>query len=140
VTATAGAGKRRRRCLQFLAGIFVIFGFSSVPQSTLSDLNPGLASGWGHFLEFGLWGWLWYRWRQTTGRTGPTSLPGGLGIAALVAVTDEAYQSLIPGRSSELVDVILDLAGFTAGILVGVALARTPFSGKGSNRLGEGES
>lgn len=135
---TAGEGKRRRRFLQFIAGIFVIFGFSSIPQYTLSDLNPGLASGWGHFLEFGLWGWLWYRWRQVAGGTGPTSGPAGLGIAALVAIADEAYQSLIPGRTTELMDVVLDLAGFSTGILVGVAAGRHRFSGKGSKRPNEG--
>ena len=112
------AGLRRKRGFQFLAGIVVIFAFSSLPQSTLTSWNPGLASAWGHLLEFGLLGWLWARWQQVAGGSGLTSWVGGLGLVLLIAVADEAYQAVVPGRQSDVLDVMVDLLGFGAGALV----------------------
>ena len=49
----------RRRGVHFAAGIVLIFAFSSLPRQAVVRLNPGIASSWGHFLEFGLLGWLY---------------------------------------------------------------------------------
>jgi VanZ family protein len=115
---------RRRRALLFVGWAAVIFAFSSLPRSTVARWNPGVASGWGHFLEYGLLGWLWLRWRRAAGPRGWTGTAGGILLAAAIAAADEAYQSLIPGRVPELRDGLVDLGGFAAGILAGTLVNR----------------
>ncbi len=106
----------RQRGWVFFAWIVFIFAFSSVPATTLSRWNPGVASGWGHFLEYGLLGCLWYWWRRAAGPSGLTGGWQGTLLAATVAAVDEGYQSLVPGRTSQVLDWLVDVLGFTAGV------------------------
>jgi VanZ family protein len=108
-----------------MAWIAVIIAFSSLPRSTLAKWNPGVAHGWGHFFEYGVLGWLWYRWRQAAGPGGWASIPCGILLAISVALLDEAYQGLIPGRVPSWLDAVVDQIGFIAGgVLAGLIAFR----------------
>lgn len=52
--------------------------------------------------------------------TGQTAI--ALTAGALYAVTDELHQSLIPGRSCELRDIIIDSCGVFTGIVISMAV------------------
>ena len=91
----------------------LIFGLSSVP-----DLGTGLGT-WdivlrklAHFGEYAVLGLLLGR---ALGREPLAALAG-----AAYAATDELHQHFVPGRRAAFRDVAID----TAGVLVGVALAR----------------
>lgn len=74
-----------------------------------------------HFAEyFILGGLLWLDWRLL-GR-GPLLLPLGLGLAA--AGADEYLQTLIPGRSGQISDVLLDFSGVAAAVILAQLLWR----------------
>ena len=44
------------------------------------------------------------------------------GIGALYALTDEAHQAFVPGRSCEIRDMLIDSCGVAAGVLIMAAL------------------
>ncbi len=48
---------------------------------------------------------------------------GGLGCCAAVALADEGIQYFVPGRAASFVDVGIDTAGATCGMLLLIALA-----------------
>jgi VanZ family protein len=108
----------------FFGWILVIFTLSSVPQATLSRWNPGIAAAWGHFLEYGLLGVFWYRWRNTGGTLRATVWLAGLALAALIAGLDELYQSFVPGRATEWRDGLVDLVGFLIGAMTTAWISR----------------
>lgn len=67
-----------------------------------------------HFTEYAVLGaLLWLDWRLL-GRDG-LLLPLGAGL--LFAAGDELLQTFIPGRSGELLDVLLDFSGVLAAVL-----------------------
>lgn len=80
-----------------------------------SDLAHTILRKLAHFSEFGLLGilvcWLWNLHRDNL----PVSLPG-FGLA--VACIDETIQYFVPGRASSLIDVWIDTAGFTTGLIL----------------------
>jgi VanZ family protein len=114
----------RRRALLFVAWTAVILAFSSLPRTTLERWNPGVASWAGHFLEYALLGWFWHRWRQVAGTAGWTSAGRGFLLAAGIAVVDELYQSLIPGRVTDILDGLIDLGGFGSGSWIAAVVVR----------------
>jgi len=115
---------RRLRQLLFFAWILVIFALSSVPHTTLSRWNLGIPAAWGHFLEYGLLGVFWYRWRSSAGSIGWTEWLPGVVWAALIAGLDELYQSLVPGRVSEWRDGLVDMVGFLIGAMATAVASR----------------
>lgn len=74
-----------------------------------------------HFTEFFILGGLLRLDWRLLGR-GPAALP--LGLSLLFAAGDELLQTRIPGRSGELRDVLLDLSGAAAAILLCSLLSR----------------
>ena len=72
-----------------------------------------------HFSEFVLLGLLW---GARTAASEKAIGPATLGFGLLAACIDETIQCLVPGRASSLIDVWIDAAGFTTGVLV-LALA-----------------
>ena len=68
-----------------------------------------------HFSEFFLLGaLLWLDWRLLT--RGNVLLP--LGVGLLCSAADEYLQTFIPGRSGELMDVLLDFSGVCCAVLL----------------------
>jgi VanZ family protein len=123
----------RRRALLFMAWTAVVFAFSSLPRATLERWNPGVASWAGHFLEYALLGWFWHRWREVAGAAGWTSAGRGVLLAVGIAVVDELYQSLIPGRVTDVLDGLVDLGGFAGGCWIAALLARRRTARRGAS-------
>jgi len=89
----------------------LIFALSSVP-----DLNSGLG-GWdlvlrklAHATEYGILGALLGR---ATGRS-----QVAVAVGVLYAVSDEVHQLFVPGRRGAPLDVLVDAAGVTLGVLL----------------------
>mgnify|MGYP003939114351 FL=1 len=68
-----------------------------------------------HFLLYLVLGLLTTRALRKNGITGMKPLVLAVIICALYAVTDELHQMFVPGRSSQISDVILDTVGGLAG-------------------------
>ncbi|MBW1903919.1 MAG: VanZ family protein [Deltaproteobacteria bacterium] len=70
-----------------------------------------------HFLEYAVLGWLC---AAASSRTWPSASAWrtaafAVFISALWGLSDEIHQAFVPGRSSEVADVIADLLGSMAG-------------------------
>ncbi len=89
----------------------VTFLFGRVERRTFDTLHF-LARKSAHFIEYGILGLLWFRaWRGV--RQGFTWKWAWLGMAAVLAtaVTDEVHQSVVPSRTGDVRDVLLDFSG-----------------------------
>lgn len=92
-----------------------------------------------HFCEFGLLGVL------TSARaiaSGKTLRPGLTGWGVAAACVDETIQLFVPGRCGSVIDVCIDAAGFSAGMLLtvfGYSLAQTLSKHKQQNVSQKGE-
>lgn len=112
-----------------LLWLAVIFGHSAMPASVSGKESLGLLAWlqeffpWlthdllrklGHFGEFAVLGFFFTGlfWNR-----GKFRLHQPLGGALLVALCDETLQLFIPGRSGEIRDVWIDLAGAACGSL-----------------------
>lgn len=87
-----------------------------------------------HMTEYGLLVWLcWRAIRQPqSGRPQPwnwTDAALAFGMVAIYAATDELHQHLVPGRTGQLSDVAVDLAGAIVGLAVLWAVKQTRNSG-----------
>jgi VanZ family protein len=70
-----------------------------------------------HFLEYAVLGWLC---AGASSRSWPTAAAWrtasfAVFVSVLWGLSDEIHQALVPGRSSELGDLLADLAGSIAG-------------------------
>ncbi len=102
---------RSQRVTQFLNELTSSLGFGAPFTETL-------VRKLGHFAEYCLLGfWLMLTLRVYTRRLlafVAWPLLGGL----VVAVLDEFYQTLVPGRSGQVQDVVIDFGGVVAGLCV----------------------
>lgn len=126
--------KRRVLVGLILLNLVFIWGNSALPGSTSSEVSGGilewlsgflpfLATDWGHtlirkighFSEFACLGLLMAALcRVETGHI-PLTLPAaGLTVGCI----DETIQIFTPDRASSLLDVWIDTAGFSAGIIL----------------------
>ena len=105
----------------------VIFAFSSIPSlnSGLGVWDTILRKG-AHLTEYAILGALLLR---AVGRELPAFL---VGVA--YAATDELHQHFVRGRHASPVDVAIDAAGLTAGILVLRRFQTRPVPGTGHVR------
>jgi hypothetical protein len=75
-----------------------------------------------HFAEFALLGFLMIPALRTYTRRVAAHISWPLCFGLAVPVLDEGLQLLVPGRSGQLTDVLLDSSGSCAGILLGLVL------------------
>ena len=88
-----------------------IFGVSSIPD--LQTTPAGLSDKTVHALVYGLLGALVLRAvarAEWAGVTFVVALAAAL-ISGLYGVTDELHQGVVPGRSTEALDMVADAAG-----------------------------
>lgn len=108
---------RRGRWLPALAWAAMILVATSVPGSNLPRAFPH-ADKLVHLLLYAPLGWLLGR-ALRAGRVVPVALRASIlalaGVAAFAAA-DEWHQELVPGRSADPVDWLVDLAGATAAL------------------------
>lgn len=103
-----------RFALLYMALIFVISSFEvEVPGVQHLPLrDKGI-----HFVEYAILGWLC---SAASARTWPSASAWrtaafAVFVSVLWGLSDEIHQALVPGRSSELGDVIADLCGSIVG-------------------------
>ena len=95
--------------------------FGQVDPAIFDRLHVVLRKG-GHFLGYGIFGYLWFRAFSATFPNGTRIIWAGLAIACtfLIASLDEWHQSFSPARTGHFGDVVLDTAG--ALLLVSMAM------------------
>ena len=82
----------------------------------------------GHALEYAVLAWLLWRARRQPAPRDPRAWSWAdarwtVLVAALYAATDEFHQAFVPSRDASVVDVLLDTAGASLGVLWLWALA-----------------
>jgi len=95
--------------------------FGEVDPVIFDRLHLVLRKG-GHFLGYGIFGYLWFRAFPATFPNGTRITWAGLAIACtfLIASLDEWHQSFSPARTGHFGDVVLDTCG--ALLLVSMAM------------------
>jgi len=105
------------RWLMVIAWMAVIFAFSNqansgeLTEQVLGDMNVPIRKC-AHMFEYAVLFWL-TRWSAITIRRPAYIVPGMLSfvICLLYAASDEWHQSFVPGRSAQMQDVAVDMAG-----------------------------
>jgi VanZ family protein len=103
--------------LPVLAWAAVIFALSSIPHlgTGLGTWDTILRKG-AHVTEYAIFGLLLLR---AVGREGPA-----FAVGVAYAITDEVHQHFVSGRHASPIDAAID----SAGILIGVLVARSQFA------------
>jgi len=119
------AEDRRRVLLAWAPAVLymgLIWTLSSLDLDAPLDRFPLRDKG-AHFLEYGILGFLLAHATARTwpGRAGLRTAALALCITVLWGWLDEIHQAFVPGRASEVLDLVAD----TAGALVGVAARAT---------------
>ncbi len=100
-----------------LAWMGLIFLLSSRPDlPTFESGLPGLEQVVGHLTEYGVLAVLLWWALRGVGVRHPTAW--ALAVATLYGATDEFHQSWVPGRTMSGIDLMIDLAGASAALLV----------------------
>lgn len=121
-----------RRRLVLWAPVAVLLAFEAFLSSrTPAELPrlPGVPGGdkTAHAAYYALIGAATFRAaRRAEGTSRGRAIVAGIGVAVGYGVLDELHQLVTPGRESDAADVLADLAGGTAGALVGAAWDRLP--------------
>lgn len=144
--APARGGASRRWLVALLCWVALVWGHSLVqgPASSLEsgavvallrplfealgvtdvDLMSLIVRKCAHFSEYAVLGVLAHGlFRVRLRERGEAPLPRAL-LVALVPVADECIQLLVPGRSGQPTDVLIDLCGLLSGVLAAWALTR----------------
>ena len=102
--------------LPALACIVMIFGLSSIPRLTGPDLGIPFADKLFHFVEYCGASFFMARclnaYLPMAGRKRLATL---MLIMAIIALGDELYQGVVPGRFTDPFDLVADIAGAVAG-------------------------
>jgi VanZ family protein len=100
-----------------IAWMGLIFFLSSRPDlPNFAPGLPGLEEIGGHLTEYGvLAALLWWALRRTGVRYPAT---WALVLAVLYGCTDEYHQSFVPGRTMSVTDLMMDLVGASAALLI----------------------
>jgi len=101
-----------------LAFAGTIFGASSVPGDRLPDIPVSFFTV--HFFVYLVFGMLLLWWRGSIpGRsTGRILIEAGL-VGTIYGLLDEIHQSFVPGRTSDPMDLVTDVAGLVTGVTIG---------------------
>lgn len=117
--STPASGRLALRAAAPIALMALIFYLSS-REAVGPDL-PGWTSVVAHFTEYALLAALW-SWALAPA-LGRRALPLAAAIALLYAISDEYHQSVVEGRDSDVVDVLVDGLGISTAL---VLISRSP--------------
>lgn len=107
------SGASSGRIVEFISsGIARIIPFMEVNE----DLLHFLFRKGAHFGVYAVLGVLSLRAFQISGYSGKRGILFGWMLATLYAGTDEYHQTFIPGRSGEMIDVMIDSIGAMTGV------------------------
>jgi hypothetical protein len=104
----------------------VIFGLSSVPSDKIPVFALSVSDKLIHGVIFSVFCFLWYRaFRYQTRFPWLARYPltSSILLTIMYGISDEIHQLFVPGRSSEVFDVVADTAG---GILCAIVLIAWP--------------
>ena len=112
-------GSRDRRSwvsawIPFGLWVAVIFTLSSIPDPSPPAVDLPWVDKVAHLVVYGTLGALWARARGAGG----ARLAAGAVLGIVVGLADEAYQSTVPGRAVDALDVVADTAGAAVGTWV----------------------
>ncbi|MEF3168115.1 MAG: VanZ family protein [Deltaproteobacteria bacterium] len=97
-----------------LAFAGMILGASSVPGMRLHHVPVSFTTI--HFIVYFIFGCLLMWWRMSAPRsTRAGALVQASFMGSIYGLLDETYQSIIPGRTSDPVDWVVDVAGIVVG-------------------------
>jgi hypothetical protein len=118
----------------------LIFYFSSRRDIALPGAIPS-ADKIAHLLEYTILGWVWtraMRWERPQW-TDLAFVVSALIFASVYGTSDEWHQSYVPGRVTEVYDVVADAFGGTLGGICDVWWRRSQVAGKkaGVSLVGE---
>lgn len=106
------------RAVELLKPLLNMLGLVGEDQMTFAVRKTA------HFVEYAVMGGLIY----ANGRVRSFDIGRGSGwwlaLALSIPLADEFIQSFVPGRSSEVRDVLLDFTGACAGLLVAVLIRK----------------
>lgn len=77
-----------------------------------------------HFIAYLVLGVLTFNALRRSGVYGYKGAFLALGICVLYAISDEVHQLFIPGRSGEVMDVLIDIAGASVGIILYILVGK----------------
>jgi VanZ family protein len=98
----------------------LLFVLSSIPGSRIPSFRISYADKIAHALLYGIFGLLCSRALRRTAGLGPgASVAGAAAIALSYGIIDEVHQMFVPKRSSELLDLVADVAGGSLGAICG---------------------
>ena len=106
-----------------IAQMAAIFVASSIPD--LGELPGGVSPDFGHFVGYSLLGGLMARALANARAAGLTNRVAALAwlACAIYAASDEFHQSFVPGRTPDVNDWLVDIAGAVVAIVAARALA-----------------
>ena len=114
-----GSSARLRPWLPALLWAGVIFGLSSISGAQIPGVPLPSADKIAHLGVYGIFGILCFRGLRATTNLSPRGLIlAGSMIAFGYGVSDEVHQIFVPGRSSEVGDLLADVVGGALGCLV----------------------
>jgi len=118
--------------LPVLAYIGLIFSGSSIQGSRLPSLFPYMDKI-VHLMEYSLFGLLLGRAIRSTFARGSAFVItiAAVAIGAGVGCLDEIYQGFVPGRQSDPLDWLTDLAAITAAVVLTQVVHVGPLRGRG---------
>jgi VanZ family protein len=105
--------------------------------------TPGPSDKLIHVVEYVPVGVLAFRWwvhRNRSRRGSAAGLALIVFLGLLFAITDEAHQSFVPGRSADWLDVVADAAGVAIGGLIYLRLGRRQAGTAGGLDPGSGRN
>ncbi len=114
-----------RTWILVVAYLALIFGVSSIPQSSLSHTCLKVSDKLAHLAEYAGFGLLLTVAFRSTLRRIPrwVLMVVVVLIGAAVGALDETYQMTVPGRERELLDWVADVTGVLVGIGVAMAIS-----------------
>lgn len=109
--------------LPAVAQMAAIFAASSIQN--LGELPGGVSPDFGHFVGYALLGGLLARALADARAAGLTTRVAALAwlASAVYGATDEFHQSFVPGRTPDVNDWLVDIAGAAVAVVACRALA-----------------
>ena len=100
--------------------ICLIFGLSSIPLSSIPNVNASLqVDKVVHFMEYGIFGFLLFRAIYSYGKIRLRLLFLIVILsAAVLGAADESYQNLTAGRDPNFYDWLVDCLGATTSAII----------------------
>jgi glycopeptide antibiotics resistance protein len=101
--------------VSWMALIFALSSRQSLPRT---GINAQILAVAGHFVMFGVLGFLLALLLQRRGWPWHLVLVSAVALSSLYGVTDEFHQSLVPGRYPDIADVAVDTLGAASAVLL----------------------